>query len=84
MGKSPYPDTEEHPLDAIINTWWCPGHYITAVAKRRVTIDGATQHEPQTYWMANILLSDDENTAIGLFACLTLVAIKRFSIYKIV
>jgi dolichyl-diphosphooligosaccharide--protein glycosyltransferase len=63
---------KETPPNAIINTWWCPGHYITAVAKRRVTIDGATQHEPQTYWIANILLSDNENTAIGLLRMLNL------------
>ena len=54
------------PKNSIINTWWCPGHFITAVAKRGVSCDGATQHEPQTYWIASALLAQDEETAVGI------------------
>ncbi len=63
---------EQTPLNSIINTWWCPGHLITAVAKRRVTVDGASQQEPQTYWIANVLLAQDEKTALGLLRMLNL------------
>ena len=30
---------DKTPPNAIINTWWCPGHFITSVAKRRVTVE---------------------------------------------
>lgn len=60
------------PQDSIINTWWCPGHFITAVAKRRVSVDGASQEDPASYWMANIFLAQDEQTAIGLLRMLNL------------
>ncbi|MEI8175809.1 MAG: STT3 domain-containing protein [Candidatus Omnitrophota bacterium] len=63
---------ERTPPESIINTWWCPGHFITSVAKRRVTIDGASQHEPQTYWIATVLLAQDEDTALGILRMLNL------------
>lgn len=60
----------ETPEESIINSWWCPGHFITAVAKRRVTVDGSSQQEPQTYWMATLLLSEDEKEAVGILRML--------------
>lgn len=62
----------ETPKNSIVNTWWCPGHFITAVAKRSVSADGASQEDPATYWMANIFLAQDEQTAIGLLRMLNL------------
>ncbi len=58
------------PADSIINTWWPPGHFIKAIAERRVTFDGATINQPQAYWLANILLAEDEDTALGLLRML--------------
>ncbi|MBI3602318.1 MAG: hypothetical protein HY209_05435 [Candidatus Omnitrophica bacterium] len=55
------------PPDSIVNTWWPPGHFIKAIAHRRVMFDGASLNESATgYWMANILLSTDEDQAAGL------------------
>jgi len=61
---------KETPPDSIINTWWPPGHFIKATAKRRVTFDGATINKPQAYWLANVFLSQDERTALGLLRML--------------
>jgi asparagine N-glycosylation enzyme membrane subunit Stt3 len=58
------------PPDSIINTWWPPGHFIKAVAKRRVTFDGATMNTPQAYWMAVALLSDNEKESVGVLRML--------------
>ncbi|MFA5088679.1 MAG: STT3 domain-containing protein, partial [Candidatus Omnitrophota bacterium] len=61
---------EETPSDSIINTWWPPGHFIKAVAKRRVTFDGATINNPQGYWLSYIFLCPDERQAAGLLRML--------------
>ena len=45
---------EISPEESIINAWWPPGHFIKAIAHRRVTFDGATINFPQAYWMANV------------------------------
>ncbi|MCC6758241.1 MAG: hypothetical protein IT395_01270 [Candidatus Omnitrophica bacterium] len=58
------------PQDSIINTWWPPGHFIKAVAQRRVTFDGATINKPQSYWIANALLATDERAAAGILRML--------------
>jgi hypothetical protein len=58
------------PRDSVINSWWAPGHFIKAVAHRRVVFDGASINVPQSYWMANILLSTDERKALGLLRML--------------
>ena len=53
------------PKNSIINTWWSPGHFIKAIAQRRVTFDGATINKPQAYWLAEVFLDDDERKALG-------------------
>jgi hypothetical protein len=58
-------------VDSIVHAWWPEGHFIKAIAQRRVTIDGATMHTPQTYWMANVLLAQEERQAAGLLRMLT-------------
>jgi len=58
---------EKSPPNAIIDSWWPPGYFINAVAERRTVIDGGTQQNHQTYWMARAFLSSDEKTAVGLF-----------------
>ncbi len=58
------------PPDTIVNTWWPPGHFITSIAERRVTFDGATINTPQAYWLANVFLSGSEREAAGLLRML--------------
>jgi|GEM_PF-808492 len=52
--------------DAMINSWWDYGHWFKAIAQRRVLFDGMTQNTPTAYWMANILLSSNEEEAAGI------------------
>jgi asparagine N-glycosylation enzyme membrane subunit Stt3 len=61
---------ERTPPNSIINTWWPPGHFIKAIADRRVTFDGATISTPQAYWMAQFFLTSDELTAVGILRML--------------
>lgn len=61
---------EKTPEDAIINSWWTSGHFITSLARRRVTVDGATQYMPQIYWLSLFLMSEDERQAAGLLRML--------------
>jgi len=65
---------QKTPNDSIINTWWPPGHFIKAMAHRRVTFDGATINFPQAYWMANVFLSQNEIEALGILCMLNLSA----------
>lgn len=58
------------PPNSIVNTWWSPGHFIKATAKRRVTFDGATINYPQAFWMTRVFLSQTEEEAIGLLRML--------------
>ncbi|MDP8266765.1 MAG: STT3 domain-containing protein [Candidatus Aceula meridiana] len=60
----------ETPQDSIVNTWWPPGHFIKAMAERRVTSDGGTINVPQAYWMAQILLESNEKNALGMLRML--------------
>lgn len=62
------------PENSIINSWWPPGHFITGIAHRRVTFDGATLNVPQAYWMANVFLSDNEIPSLGILRMLNLSA----------
>ncbi len=58
------------PEDSIINTWWPPGHFIKAIAQRRVTFDGATINKPQAFWLAQAFLSGTEQEAFGILRML--------------
>ncbi len=58
------------PPESIINTWWSPGHFVKAIAKRRVSFDGATINFPQAYWISNILLNTDERESLGMLRML--------------
>jgi hypothetical protein len=57
---------KETPKDAVIDSWWDFGHWFREVAGRRVIFDGMTQNTPAAYWMANVLLSDNEDEAVGI------------------
>jgi len=52
--------------DAIIDSWWDFGHWFKSVGQRRVLFDGMTQDTPYAYWVANALLTDDEEEAVGI------------------
>lgn len=59
------------PQDAIITSWWPPGHFIKAIADRRVTFDGATiTKNIEAYWVANAFLASDEHEAAGILRML--------------
>ncbi|HNX80854.1 MAG TPA: STT3 domain-containing protein [Candidatus Omnitrophota bacterium] len=51
------------PSQAIINSWWDFGDWFESVARRRVIFDGQSQNTPQAYWMARVLLANDEKHA---------------------
>ncbi len=61
---------QQTPPESIVNSWWPPGHFIKAIAHRRVTFDGATINKPQAYWMANVFLNSDERKALGILRML--------------
>ena len=58
--------------DAIVNSWWPPGYFVTGVAHRAVIADGGTQHFRETYWMSRVLMTDDEREAAGILRMLDL------------
>src|SRR6185369_7839809 len=35
---------QKTPANAVVNSWWPPGYFISALAHRRVIADGGTQH----------------------------------------
>ncbi len=61
---------EKTPEDAVVYSWWPPGHFITSVARRAVFTDGASQHLPETYWMARLFMAEDEREAYGIMRML--------------
>ncbi|MFH1360022.1 MAG: STT3 domain-containing protein [Candidatus Omnitrophota bacterium] len=58
------------PKESIITSWWPPGHFITSMSERRVTFDGATLNQPQAYWVAYLLITDNEKEAAGILRML--------------
>ena len=56
----------ETPKDAIVDSWWDFGHCFKAIAQRRVLFDGMTQNTPYAYWVARVLLTDNEEEALGI------------------
>lgn len=58
------------PQEAIIASWWPPGHFITSMGRRKVLFDGATQNTPQAYWVASLLLETSEERSLALLRML--------------
>ena len=56
--------------DAIITSWWDFGHHFKAIADRRVTFDGTTQTSPAAHWVGKLLMTSDEEQAIGILRIL--------------
>lgn len=73
---------EKTPQDTIINSWWDFGDWFKVIARRRVIFDGQSQDTPQAYWMAKVLLSNDENQAIAILRMLNNGGNKAFEIIK--
>ncbi|MFH1593307.1 MAG: hypothetical protein ABID09_01255 [Candidatus Omnitrophota bacterium] len=71
---------EKTPEDAIINSWWDFGDWFKVIARRRVIFDGQSQNNPQAYWMAKALLTNNENEAIGILRMLNNGGNKAFDI----
>ncbi|MGD0337120.1 MAG: STT3 domain-containing protein [Candidatus Omnitrophota bacterium] len=58
------------PPEAIINSWWDFGDWFKVIARRRVIFDGQSQTTPQAYWMANVLLSGNEEESLAILRML--------------
>jgi len=58
------------PPDAIIDTWWSPGHFIKAMGQRRVIFDGASISSRQSYWLAEALMATSESEALNFLRLL--------------
>ena len=56
--------------NAIINSWWDFGHWFKAIADRAVTFDGASQNRPQAHWIGKVLLTSNEDEALGILRML--------------
>ena len=66
------------PREAIINSWWDFGDWFKVAARRRVIFDGQSQNLPQAYWMANVLIADNEEKAVGILRMLNNAGNKAF------
>ncbi len=58
------------PKDAIVDSWWPPGYFVSALANRRVVVDGGSQHFRTSYWLAKAFVSEDEREAAGIIRML--------------
>ncbi len=58
-------DLEAEP-NAIINSWWDFGHWFKMIGDRAVTFDGTSQNSPNAHWIGSVLLTDDEDYAVGI------------------
>jgi len=56
--------------NAIINSWWDFGHWFKAIGNKPVTFDGASQNRPQAHWIGRVLLTSDEDEAVGILRML--------------
>ena len=61
---------EESAPNAIINSWWDFGHHFKYIADRAVTFDGGSQNSPMAHWIGKVLLTDDEDEAVGILRML--------------
>lgn len=61
---------DHSPADSVVDTWWSPGHFVKAIAKRRVTFDGASINGEQAYWLTKVYLSQSEEEALGILRML--------------
>ncbi|PIZ53883.1 hypothetical protein COY28_03210, partial [Candidatus Woesearchaeota archaeon CG_4_10_14_0_2_um_filter_57_5] len=55
---------------AIVNSWWDFGHHFKYITQRGVTFDGASQSTPMAHWIGRVLLTDNEDEAMGILRML--------------
>jgi hypothetical protein len=58
---------DKTPQDSVVFSWWSPGHFVTAIADRRVSVDGGAQLMRENYWISKAFMTNDERLAAGLF-----------------
>lgn len=58
------------PANTIITSWWDFGHWFRNIGNRSVTFDGGSQNPQPGYWVGKILLTPDENQALGILRML--------------
>jgi len=58
------------PRDTIVTTWWPYGYWAEYAADRRATVDGGSLPTHAPFWLARVLLTSDEQEAIGLLRML--------------
>jgi hypothetical protein len=56
---------DRSPGNSVINTWWSPGHFVKAIARRQVTFDGASIKGEQGYWLTKAYMARSEREALG-------------------
>ncbi|MBI2208080.1 hypothetical protein HYU50_01140 [Candidatus Woesearchaeota archaeon] len=61
---------EDSKPDAIVNSWWDFGHWFKFWTDRAVTFDGTSQNTDQAHWIGKVLLTDNEDLAIGILRML--------------
>lgn len=61
---------EQTPKNSIINSWWDFGHHFKYIADRGVTFDGGTQNSPMAHWIGRVLITENENEAVGILRML--------------
>ncbi len=71
---------ENSQKDAIINSWWDYGHHFKYFADRAVTFDGASQNTPMAHWIGRVLVTEEEDEAIGILRMLDCGSNKAFEI----
>lgn len=58
------------PPNAIANAWWDYGYWIKYYGNRRVIFDNGTQKGQLSYWMAKVLISQNEDEALSILRML--------------
>jgi dolichyl-diphosphooligosaccharide--protein glycosyltransferase len=58
-----------HP-EAIVHTWWDYGHWVTYVAERRVSNDGASLLTHVPHWIGRALVAPSETQSVGVLRML--------------
>lgn len=56
--------------NAILTSWWDFGHWFKSIAQRPTTFDGGTQNTPIAHWVGKMLLTGDEDEAMGILKML--------------
>jgi hypothetical protein len=58
------------PPETIVDVWWDFGHWVTFVAERRASADGASLATHVPHWLARALLAPNEEETVGLLRML--------------